>query len=1024
MRSPEDFSSRQTVRSTVWLLFAALLLADIQSIAGSIDFNRDVRPILSDNCLSCHGFDEAGRKAGLRLDVREGVVADLGEGKAAVIPGDPAASLLIQRVIATSPDEVMPPPESHKKPLAPDQIEVLERWIRDGAQWGEHWAFVKPIRPRLGKTDDHPIDHFVRNALKDTKLEPSQRAPEKVLTRRLAFDLTGLPPRGNLNGKRFEQQVDELLASPHFGERMAMWWLDAARYSDTDGYQIDSTRMNWPWRDWVIEAFNDNMPFDQFTVEQFAGDLLPGATQEQVLATCFHRNHMTNGEGGRDPEQSRVDYVIDRVNTLGTVWLGLTLGCTQCHDHKFDPISQQDYYGLSAYFNSIDEDGKAGGGAKPYLKFRSPYANRAVEEAASLLEESKQARENLKRRLQPEFEAWLSEQEKRVREGFVAWEPLGVNRLKSVEGSVLAHSEDNIIVASAPPPRQDDYILTVDAPKLERITGLQIEVFPHRAHTDGKYSYSEDGEFLLTNVKMRVRKQGSTQVRDVVLSSAVADVNGRARFAKNSNVSGVLDDDPRTGWTTREKASDVAHRAVIELQQPLVLGSHEELEIVLMHRSLDPGRLLARFRLSVTDQRGSAVRELSPMPLEELAADGANMDAKLRQRLVSQFLEDIPKWQQLARRHYAIEKQLGETRRAAGDLNVMVLAERQKPRKTHILLRGEWDKHGKEVSRGILPAVHDVPAELVPTRLELANWIVSPDNPLTSRVIVNQVWQLLFGAGLVRTPSDFGFQGEQPTHPELLDWLAVEFIESGWDVKHLVRTIVTSETYQQDSTLTPEALELDPQNRWLARGARYRLPSWMLRDAKLASSGLLNTAIGGPPVFPYQPEGIWSDQFMGRFSYNPSHGPAQNRRTIYAFWRRSSAPAFLFDSAMRRSCEVTPRRTNTPLQALTLLNDLTALEASRTVAESALRKCDDQSKQLEFLFERILNRLPENRELAVLQREYARAYEFYRKSPEQAAVFTRVGQLSQLQDVQEIPVAALMVVANMVFNLDEALTHE
>jgi hypothetical protein len=1012
------------------LLAGAAVAMLIPASSGPIDFNRDIRPILSDNCFSCHGFDNSSRKAGLRLDDREGATADLGEGVFAIVTGQPEASALLDRIRSTDPDEVMPPPDSHKKALTNAQAELLEQWIAEGAKWSEHWSFVKPVKAKIPDGQKHPVDHFVQSKRQAEPLKPAPPAAPHTLTRRLAFDLTGLPPSTADYTISYEKLIDQYLSSPHYGERMAMWWLDGARYSDTDGYQADSTRTNWPWRDWVIDSFNRNQPFDQFTIEQFAGDLLPDATPEQKLATCFHRNHMTNGEGGRDPEQSRVDYVLDRVNTMGTVWLGLTLGCTQCHDHKFDPISQADYYSLTAYFNSIEEDGSAGTNAGPHLKYKSPYAAPAVVEAEKLMGQSEAEQEKLKTDLRPAFEKWLEGQMEAVRDGFEPWVPLVPVNFQTAVGSVLSADENHVVSAASTPPHQDDYTLTLQTPALDRITGLQLEVFPHPSHTHGRYSHSEDGEFMLTNVKVKVRKAGDTLVRDIALSSAVADVNGEGRYSKNNNISGTLDDDPRTGWTARKVEADGDHRAVFEFTEPLILAPDEELDVTLMHRSLDPGRLIGRFRLSATNQRGSAVRSLDPMPLaalHEATEKGDSVSEDLRLRLLAQFLEDDAIWQQASERHDQIKRQLSDAKKAADDLNVMVLAERKEPRKTHILLRGDWDKHGDEVSPAVLPAVLNLPAseKEASTRLDLARWIVSPANPLTARVIVNQVWQLMFGAGLVRTPDDFGLQGESPTHPQLLDWLAVDFMESGWDMKQLVRTIVTSETYRQDSSISPEALELDPENRLLARGARFRLPSWMLRDAKLKASGLLNPPLGGPPVYPWQPPGIWQDQFMGRFTYQPSLGNAQNRRTIYAFWRRTSAPTFLFDSAMRRTCEVVVRRTNTPLQALALLNDTTALEAARNLADLAVAAHPDITRlQIQFLCERVLGRIPTPEESSIFLREHQRALEYYEQQPDEAARFTQVGQLVSAGKVVDAQTASAMLIANLIFNLDEAITHE
>jgi len=1043
----------QFVCSAALLLCTGVLTGLSARASEPIDFNRDVRPILSDNCFACHGFDESARQADLRLDIRTGATRDLG-GYAAIVPEKPDESELIVRITAADPDLLMPPADSHKKQLDEQSIETLRAWIRRGAPWDRHWAFVPPIaapipESPIAELPSHPIDHFVGKRLQEVDRDFAPPAAAHTLARRLSFDLTGLPPAAasvaaltaQPTAAGWSEWIDGLIDSPHFGERMAMWWLDGARYSDTDGFQQDATRQNWPWRDWVVESFNKNLPFDEFTVLQFAGDLLPNATSEQKLATCFHRNHMHNGEGGRDPAESRVDYVLDRTNTTGTLWLGLTLGCTQCHDHKFDPVSQHDYYSLTAYFNSIDEDGKAGGDAKPFLKYRSPYAQRAVEEAEQLVKRTAATLAKVKAESQTEFSIALQQMIVRASRPFEPWLPVEPAAMRSTEGTLLSVAADAMIRAGNSQLAQDDFFVTAPQNELQRITGVRLEVFANRAHSDGKYSYAEGGEFVLTNVKLQVRHKGSSDVDDIALVRATASAEGEGQDKKYGKAVGTLDDDPRTGWTTRTQPVEPTHVVVFELEKPLQLAGDAELDIVLMQRSLAPGELIGHFRLSLTDQRGAAVRTLGPMPMEELAnaikADSdrpdpdqpfasADVDEVLRGKLYQQFLEDYPPWQAAAANNRRALRQRSEVKTAAGDLNVTVLAERSEPRDTHVLVRGVWDQHGDKVVPGILPAVLAKQSADVPTRLELAEWIVARENPLTARVIANQVWQLFFGAGLVLTPNDFGLQGESPTHPELLDWLAVDFMEHGWDIKHLVRRIVTSRTYRQDSSVSAELLEHDPENRYLARGARFRLPSWMIRDASLKQSGLLNPAIGGPPMFAYQPPGVWQDQFMGRFTYQPSIGPAQYRRTLYTFWRRTSAPTFLFDTAMRRSCEVLPRRTNTPLQALTLLNDTTALEAARRLAEKGLadNPADLPMQRLSQMFQDVLSRLPTEDEKRILRREYDQAKQYYDANREAAEALTTVGQLLPPAVQRASDLAAEMLLASMILNLDESITHE
>ncbi len=1020
----------------VWA--AALMLATALPVVSAepVSFSRDVLPILSDKCFACHGPDAAHAKGGLRLDQKDSATKPAKSGAVAITPGKVKESELIARILTTDEDDLMPPPSSHKARLTPQQAGILQRWIEQGAVWGKHWAFEKPVRPSVPKGVVHPVDAFVRQRLAVEKLKPAPEAAKHTLLRRVSFDLTGLPPTPeevdafvkDRSPDAFQKAVKRLLASEHFGERMAMWWLDAARYSDTDGFQQDDTRTNWAWRDWVVGAFNRNMPFDQFTREQFAGDLLPNATPEQILATAFHRNHMTNGEGGRDPEESRIDYVLDRVNTMGTVWLGLTLGCTQCHTHKYDPISHADYYQLTAFFNSIDEDGKAGKAAKPYLAYQSPLAERAVKEAQQLVDARKPREAQARKVAEEPFAKWLKEQAAMVKNGFNAWHVLKATELESIEGTKLTQEVNGAVLASGPNPNHDDYRLMAPV-KLSRVTGIKLEVLPHAANTGSGVSRGKSGEFILTDIKVQVRRTGSSQIRDIAVADAVASAETDQKQAREyGSIKGVLDDDPRNGWTTKGLEQKEARTAVFALAEPLVMEADEEIVFELRHRSTLGDANIGYFRVSVTDQAGSAIRSVEPAPLEQLAKanvdDLAKLDEKLRGKLFEQFLADHAPYQVEKKLLERANKQLSEVKSAAGKLNVMVLAEKKEARDTHVLIRGVWDNKGEKVQRGVPAAVADWPANEEKTRLGLANWLVSRDNPLTARVMVNNLWQMLFGAGLVRTPEDFGLQGDRPTHPELLDWLAVEFMESGWDVKHMLELMATSATYRQSSVVSEALLMRDPENKLLARGARYRLPSWMLRDAALRGSGLMNESLGGPPVRPYQPEGVWEEIFMGRFRYEPSEGTAQYRRTLYAFWRRSIAPTFLFDSAQRRVCEVRTPRTNTPLQALTLMNDQSYLEAGRALAIKAVQVSGKPEERIADMMKRMVSRAPSSKEAAVLKRELERAQAHYRAHPEDAKKFLASGQLQPDASWSAAEVAAYAVVASMILNLDEAITHE
>ena len=961
----------------------ALLLLSVPA-AWAIDFSREILPLLSDKCISCHGPDPSSRMANLRLDTREGALA-------VIVPGNPAISKLIARVAPAKPALLMPPTRSHKAPLTEAEVELLRRWIADGAIWGQHWAFIKPQRPS-GPAKANPIDALLR--VKD----PNPKAPAHTLRRRLAFDLTGLPPTSDAP---YETLLDQLLASSHYGERMAMWWLDGARYADTDGFQADDNRTNWPWRDWVADAFNKNLPFNQFTLHQFAGDLLPNPTPESKVATAFHRNHMTNGEGGRLAEESRIDYVLDRTNTTGTVFLGLTLGCAQCHTHKFDPIAHRDYYSFTAFFNSIDEDGQAGRKANPYLSYESPYAARAIAEAQQLLDQRKPAERLARVAAAAPFARWLEAQTARVKGGYQAWQLLRPHSLTSAEGTQFTVESDAAIQTTGPLPRQDDYRLATRV-ALPRVTGFKLEILPNP-----RLSRQESGEFLLTDVKFQVRTPGTSQLRDISVKTAIADYSADKKTNNNyGDIKDTLDDDPRNGWTTLGADKAKPHTAQFELAEPLVLGPQEEVLIELRHRSTAGNQNIGRFRLSATADRGPAVDTLGPAPLEQLAANVPD----IRERLFAQFLTDHAPYVAARAAFDRAQRQFDEVK-GSTKVNVMVLAERPTPRESHILLRGVWDKKGEVVTPNVLPAIFPMAPDQPRNRLGLGNWLISPENPLTARVIVNQLWQLMFGVGLVRTPEDFGQQGDQPTHPELLDWLAVEFVEKSWDVKHILRLIASSEAYQRDSHATPAQLAQDPANLQYARGARFRLPSWMLRDAAIRYAGLLNPAFGGPPVRPYQPEGVWEELFMGRFRYDPSEGAAQYRRTLYSFWRRTIAPTFLFDSAQRRSCEVRTSRTNTPLQALTLLNDETYLEASQALATLPLAR----------IFERVLHRRPDAAEAAILQRQFDTALQHYRANPKDAANLLASGK-SKTEPTAER--AAAMLVASLILNLDEAITHE
>ncbi|MCD0458019.1 PSD1 and planctomycete cytochrome C domain-containing protein [Roseiconus lacunae] len=1032
---------RMPVITPIMVLFTVIASSSDTALkADDISFSRDVLPVLSDRCFHCHGPDATHREADLRLDVEENAKEDLG-GYAAVTPGNLEESEIWRRITSNDEGEVMPPSDSHRKPLTDPEREAIRRWIVSGAKWGKHWSFEKITRPTPPSTDVHPVDAFVQAKLASEDLELNRLAPPHTQLRRLSFDLTGLAPTPEqvdaFDGSKeaLGKTLDAIFQSPSYAERMAMWWLDASRYSDSDGYQQDATRQNWPWRDWVIRQFQENRSFREFTIEQFAGDLLPDATEEQQLATCFHRNHMTNGEGGRDPEESRVDYVIDRVNTTGTVWLGLTLGCVQCHSHKFDPISHQDYYSFSAFFNSIDENGKAGMNATPYLSYTSPNVDARVEELSHFVDQCRKQKSAELKRAEKRFERWLAQAREQAASDYRVWWPI-FPQVTSSEGTLFQIEDDGTIQTHGPKPSQDDYRVEVRIPAgVKQISGIRLEVLPHESHVEQRFTRSGNGEFTLTNVLAMVREAGSPSEQQLEFAGAVADYQADKKRktewdTRYANIRETLNDDARDGWTTEGAESIEPHTGVYELRKPWQVSQGDRFIIKLRHRSTHGDANIGRFRISLTEERGETVRRTDgDSPIAALLRNNqTDLDDKLRKRLLDQYLLSDPEYQADATRLSAAERQLSQLKKETDPRKVMVLKERDKPRETHILLRGVWDAKGDVVERAVLPSVLEWPADKTQTRLDLAQWIVDRDNPLTARVIVNQVWQLLFGQGLVRTPEDFGLQGELPTHPKLLDWLAIEFIENDWDIQHIIRVIVTSKTYRQSSVTTEKLLSLDPENRLLARSPRFRLPAWMIRDNALQVSGLINSAVGGPPVKPYQPEGVWAEITMGRFDYQPSLGPAQYRRTIYAFWRRSSAPTFLFDSAQRRVCEVGVRRTNTPLHALTLMNDQTMLEASRALADLAMNIGTEPNEwsdmQLQMISHRVLSRELTSDELNELKRVWSSVMEVYQNETASALEFCCVGQQEIPPASLAAPTAAWMTIANLILNLDEAITRE
>ncbi len=821
------------------LLTLAVLLTFSQfSFAQEkVDFARDVLPILSNHCFQCHGPDEKARKAELRLDIKEAALRKQG---AVIVPGKSAESEIIKRIESADANEQMPPKKANKN-LKPEQIAILKKWIDAGAPWGTHWSFVNPVRavpPNTKHKTQNAIDKFILTRLDKEGLTPSKEADNERLIRRVTLDLTGLPPTPeevdaflkDATPTAYEKVVDRLLASPRFGERMAWDWLDAARYADSNGYQGDGERTMWPWRDWVVKAYNDNLPFDQFTVWQLAGDHLPKASREQLLATAFNRNHMINGEGGRIAEENRVEYVFDQTETTATVWMGLTVGCARCHDHKFDPILQKDYYSLFAYFNQTPVNGGGGSG-----------------QTAPVMDFGTTAQEQKRKDAQAVF---------------------------------------------------DDLVKQI----------VPIE----------------------------------KKLRD---ASAIKDKDGN--YA--STLPALIESALRKGPNDR------------------VDQNYDE--------------LIKHFK----DKEPEYVKLLPDLRKAKQARDAAN----------------------------------------TGVAKVMVMGDLPTPRETFILTRGDYSKKEGKALPGaplFLNPGTAVPGRSAPlqNRLDLAKWIASKENPLTARVAVNRLWQMFFGTGLVKTSEDFGVQGERPSHPELLDWLAVEFAEK-WDTKHLIRLIVTSATYRQSARVTPELLERDPENRLLARGPRYRLPSWMIRDQALAASGLMTPTYGGPAVKTYQPPGIWEEATFGNKRYIQDKGEALYRRSLYVFWRRIIGPTVFFDVANRQTCSVKTTTTNTPLHALVTLNDTTYVEAARALAQLAFEKGGTtDAERLSFAFRRVTARTPTDAEAKILLGAMEKQTKVFADKVA-ALKLLKVGDSPRNEKLDTSEHAALTSVCLMMLNLDETL---
>ena len=1001
--------------------------------AGPIEYNRDIRPILAEHCFACHGPDSAARKADLRLDVRE-VAVELG----AIEPGDPDSSELIARIQTADPNLVMPPP-SINKPLSPEQKALLTQWIKAGAEYQLHWSLIPPERPLPPPVEDaswvrNPIDRFVLAKLEEHGLRPAAEADRRTLARRLSLDLTGLPPRPEAveefvndgSPQAYERFVDRLLASPFWGEHRARYWLDAARYADTHGYHFDNFREMWTYRDWVINAFNRNLSYDQFTIEQLAGDLLPNPTLEQRIASGFNRCNMTTNEGGTIPEENLVIYTRDRTETVAQVWLGLTANCAVCHDHKFDPITQREFYELAAFFNNTTQAAMDGNikDTPPVVFVPLPSDRQrweALQSQLAALDRQIEARAEAAR---PEFEGWLQSQN------------------RDSLASLMPRRELKLDLGLTPridPPavQAQDLVPTLfesaEAGDFERSNAFSVAAWiylpgPERsgaviARMDEASAFRGWDLWLEDNkIGMHLVNTWPDNAIKVVSRSAVPA--GRwthvvATYDGSSQAAGIkiyVDGQPQEVEISANQLNNTIRAAV-----PLKVGqrySTARLEGVGISEVRVHREVLRPAEIADLVGVGQALALLSQPAGQRQAQD--------HQQVLTWWLKTRdPGSRELHAQRGALEQEEAAIR-ARGTI-AHVMAERSEPAMAYVLFRGEYDKRREAVTPDTPDVLPPMPADVPRNRLGFAQWLLRSDHPLVARVAVNRFWQEVFGSGLVRTAGDFGISGELPSHPELLDWLAVEFRESGWDLKRFYKLLVTSSTYRQAATATSEKLERDPANRLLSRGPRFRMDAEMIRDAALAASGLLVGKLGGPSVKPYQPEGVWEAVAMPESNtrnYRRDQGEGLYRRSLYTFWKRSAPPASLeiFNAPSREVCTVRRERTNTPLQALVTLNDPQFVEAARALAQTTLTEAGvGTEERLDFMSRRLLARPLRVEELPSVLESLEFLSTYYRSHPDDAGRLLSVGDLRPNASLDPSELAAWTMLANELMNLDEVL---
>ncbi|MDB6153404.1 MAG: Planctomycete cytochrome [Chthoniobacteraceae bacterium] len=1022
--------------------------------ASEIDFNRDVRPILSENCYTCHGPDSGKRKAGLRLDMKESAFGKAESGEVAVVPGAPASSELIRRISTSDKEDVMPPVK-HSKHLNPGQIDILRQWVKEGASWTGHWAFEPVRKPAVPNTDAArlPIDAFVQARLHAEQLVPAPEEERARLIRRVSLDLTGIPPTiGETDAfvhdtapNAYEKVVDRLLGSPRFGERLALPWLDLARYGDTSGYHNDSLRDMWLWRGWVINAFNENMPFSQFTIEQLAGDLLPNATIQQQVASGFHRNVMTSDEGGLIEEEYLNLYVVDRVNTTGVTWLGLTVGCAQCHDHKYDPITQRDFYQIYAFFHNVPETGKDGvrdRNPKPFLRVPST----AQEHDLNRLDTEIAAAETKSQAILKSLDLKQAEWEKNVAARGRGAEPAGpwaripldadgngitdagqpVVAKSNGEGTFVEGSVANSYRVSAN--GWLDYGEKFGFEKDQPFTaGAWLRLKPEGGSPFGKMDATTnvrgwDVEFhgLRPSIHL-INKWPENAIHVQAEKDLPADTFLHFAFSYDGSGKAAGVKLYVNGEAVKLAVQRDALTATIKTDAPFTIGRRGGISAPFTGRVDD-------FRIYERALGGSEVAFLGGNATLALASIPADQRTPAQKEQLAKFFRETQ-----APEFVEAQKQVADLKKTRADLegtvpNTMVMAELPKPRDTFIKVRGQYDQNGGKVDAavpGFLPPVSAHPDGKPLNRLDFAQWLVSKDQPLTARVQVNRWWGMLFGTGLVKTLNDFGSQGEWPSHPELLDWMAADFM-TDWDTKRAIKQMVMSATYRQSAKTTPELLARDSENRLLARGPRQRLDAEFIRDNALAIGGILNEQLGGKSIKPAQPAGTWEINEMSGYTYQKSTGADLYRRGLYVYWRRSTVyPSFItLDAPTREFCVAQRARTSTPLQSLVLMNDPVFVEAARAMAQRILKEGgSDDASRLAYGWRLALARPPAPREMNVLSKTLQTQLATYTQDKAAAAALLKVGDLPRPAGVDESQLAAWMTVANVLLNLNETITN-